>query len=191
MDQLDIRDATVLGASFGGWVAAEVAVRSTQRIARLVLVDPLGIKVGDRESRDIADMYAMSQAELTAHAYHDPSRRTRDYSTMSDRDLLGIARSRESYTYFGWRRYMHDPSLRGWLQRIRVPTLVAWGASDRIVTPDYGRAYAAEIPGARFELIEQAGHYPHVEQPDRFVELVLAFADANDTDHAPVAATAG
>jgi len=178
MRKLDLRDVTVFGTSFGGWVAAEVAVRSTERIARLVLADPLGIKVGDRESRDIADMFAISQAELTARAYHDASKRTRDYSTMSDRDLLGIARSRESYTYFGWRPYMHDPSLRRWLRRIEVPTLVVWGASDGIVAPDYGRAYAAEIPGARFELVEEAGHYPHVEQPERFAELVLAFADS-------------
>ena len=177
MRQLDLRDATVFGASFGGWVAAEVAVRSTERIARLILADPLGIKVGDRETRDITDMYAISQAELTAAAYHDPARRTRDYSTMSDRDLLGIARSREAYTYFGWKPYMHDPSLRRWLRRIQVPTLVVWGASDGIVAPDYGRAFAAEIPGARFELIEEAGHYPHVEQPERFAELALAFTD--------------
>jgi pimeloyl-ACP methyl ester carboxylesterase len=56
-----------------------------------------------------------------------------------------------------------------------VPTLVLWGASDRVVTPDYGRVYAASIPGARFELIELAGHHPEVEQPEAFAERVLAF----------------
>jgi pimeloyl-ACP methyl ester carboxylesterase len=174
--ELEIAEATLVGVSFGGWLAAEIAVRSTAPFARLALVDPLGIKIGDRESRDIADIYAMSQEELTAHAYHDPSRRSRDYSTMSERERLAIARSREAYTYFGWRPYMHDPSLRRWLRRIRIPTLVAWGASDRIATPEYGRAYAAAIPDARFELIDGAGHYPHIEQPDRLAELVLEHA---------------
>jgi pimeloyl-ACP methyl ester carboxylesterase len=56
-----------------------------------------------------------------------------------------------------------------------VPTLMLWGASDRIVTADYGRAYAGLIPGARFELIEAAGHHPEIEQPERFVEQVAAF----------------
>jgi pimeloyl-ACP methyl ester carboxylesterase len=50
-----------------------------------------------------------------------------------------------------------------------------WGASDGVVSPDYGRAYAGLIPGARFELIEAAGHHPEQEQPERFVERVAAF----------------
>jgi pimeloyl-ACP methyl ester carboxylesterase len=56
-----------------------------------------------------------------------------------------------------------------------VPTLLLWGESDSVVTPVYGRAYAASIPGARFELIERAGHHPEVEQPQAFVERVVAF----------------
>jgi pimeloyl-ACP methyl ester carboxylesterase len=179
--ELEIEDAILMGSSFGGWLAAEIAIRSVDAFSRVVLVDPLGIKIGGREDRDIADMHAVSQEQLTRLAYDDPSRRTRDYSTMSDDDRLAIARSREAYTYFGWKPYMHDPGLRRWLRRIRVPTLVLWGASDGIVSTDYGRAYAAEIPGARFEVIEEAGHYPHVEQPARFLELVEQFAPARIT----------
>jgi pimeloyl-ACP methyl ester carboxylesterase len=173
---LDIQDAILMGSSFGGWLAAEIAVRSHDAFAHLVLLDPLGIKVGGREDRDIADMHALSQDELARLAYHDPARRRRDYAAMSDEQRLAIARSREAYTYFGWRPYMHDPSLRRWLRRIRVATLLVWGASDGIVSVDYGRAYAAQIPGARFEVVEDAGHYPHVEQPQRVAELVERFA---------------
>jgi len=172
---LEVEDAVLMGSSFGGWLAAEIAIRSHDAFSHVVLVDPLGIKVGGREDRDIADMYAVSQDELAALAYHDPSRRTRDYSAMTEAERLAIARSREAYTYFGWRPYMHDPSLRRWLRRIRVPTLVIWGESDRIVTPAYGRSFAAEIPDARFELVERAGHYPHVEQPERFLDIVHDF----------------
>jgi pimeloyl-ACP methyl ester carboxylesterase len=50
-----------------------------------------------------------------------------------------------------------------------------WGDSDRVVTPDYGRAYGALIPGARFELINEAGHHPEIEQPELVVERVAAF----------------
>lgn len=186
---LEIEDAVLVGASFGGWLAAEIAIRSHDAFSHLVLVDPLGIKVGGREDRDIADVFAISQDELTRLAYHDPSRRTRDYSAMSDEQRLAIARSREAYAYFGWRPYMHDPSLRRWLRRLRLPALVAWGASDGIVSPDYGRAYAAEIPGARFELIEAAGHYPHVEQPERLAALVRDFVGTGAVPSLPTAAT--
>ena len=182
IDELGIENALLVGSSFGGWLAAEICVRSTAAFRGLVLLDPVGIKVGGRESRDIADVFAVSQREMTTLAYHDPSKRTRDYSTMADEERLAIARSREAYTYFGWKPYMHNPTLRRWLRRIRIPTLVAWGASDGIVSPAYGKAFAAEIPGASFVEIPEAGHYPHIEQPAETLELIRRFAvDAEET----------
>jgi pimeloyl-ACP methyl ester carboxylesterase len=70
---------------------------------------------------------------------------------------------------------MHNPALRRWLHRIAVPTLVLWGESDRIVRPDYGRAFQQAIPGAQFQLVPAAGHYPNLERPDAFVTSVTAF----------------
>ncbi len=71
---------------------------------------------------------------------------------------------------------MHDPKLKGRLHRVRVPTLFLWGAADGIVTPDYGRSFAAAVPGARFEAIEGAGHFPHLERPQQVADKILAFA---------------
>lgn len=177
-DQLGISDAVLVGCSFGGWLAAEIAVRATKRFSHLVLTDAYGIKIGDRDSRDIADLYAISQEDMNRIAFHDPAKRKRDYSTMAEEDLVAIARSREAFAYFGWKPYLHNPSLRRWLRRIDIPTLVMWGESDGIVTPDYGRAYAAEIPGARFALVKEAGHYPHIEQPETFARNIVEFAGA-------------
>jgi pimeloyl-ACP methyl ester carboxylesterase len=70
---------------------------------------------------------------------------------------------------------LHHPQLRGWRRRISVPTLVLWGSSDGIVSPDYGRAFAKQIPKARCELIEYAGHHPEIEQPTEFVARVAGF----------------
>src|ERR1700747_3468811 len=70
---------------------------------------------------------------------------------------------------------MYNPQLPRWLDRITVPTLLVWGASDGIVTPDYGRAYGRLISRSRFVLIEGAGHHPEIEQPEAFVERVGAF----------------
>jgi pimeloyl-ACP methyl ester carboxylesterase len=185
--ELEIEDAVLIGASFGGWLAAEIAIRSVGAFSHVVFVDPLGIKIGGREDRDIADVFSISQQEVARLVYHDPARGMRDYSTMSDAELLAIARSREAYTYYGWKPYMHNPSLRRWLRRIRVPTLVVWGQSDGFVSPEYGRAFAAEIAGARFEVIDEAGHYPHLEQPEAFTALVRSFVN----DGTPVGSLAG
>jgi pimeloyl-ACP methyl ester carboxylesterase len=179
LEVLDLHDAVLIGSSFGGWLAAEIAVRSTARIAEVVFVDALGIKVGGPRDRSVTDVHALSQAQVAEVAFHDPAAGRRDYSALSDHELLGVARSREAFAYFGWRPYMHNPGLRRWLRRIRVPALVVWGESDGIVSLDYGRAFAAELPHGRFATIAEAGHYPYVEQPARFVELVTGFlADA-------------
>ena len=74
---------------------------------------------------------------------------------------------------------MHNPKLKHRLHRIRIPTLFLWGTADRILSDKYGRAYCAAIAGARFEPIERAGHFPHLEQPEEFARRVLAFADSS------------
>jgi pimeloyl-ACP methyl ester carboxylesterase len=176
MDQLDLRDAIVVGVSFGAWIAAAIAVKSTARIAGVVMADAVGIKVGDRETRDIVDIFALTDPQLNELAYFDPKIAARDYKTMPVAAVTAVARNREALGRYGWQPYMHDPKLKGRLHRIRVPTLFLWGTHDRILTEAYGRAYCAAIPGARFELIDKAGHFPHLEQPQVFADRVLAFA---------------
>jgi pimeloyl-ACP methyl ester carboxylesterase len=171
---LDCDKAVLLGLSFGGWLAAEVAAACSHRIAKLVLVDPVGVKLGDRESRDILDVFNVNPAEARRCSWHYPAKAP-DYDAMSDDELVIHARNWEALCLYAWHPYMYNPQLKHWLGRIRVPTLVLWGESDRVVTPEYGQAYAGLIPGARFEVIEAAGHHPEQEQPERFAEKVAAF----------------
>ncbi len=168
---------SLVGFSFGGWLAAEVAVACTHRIDKLILVDPLGIKVSDRETPDILDIFNRSPDEVRQRSWHDPDRHAPDYNAMSDDALVVHARNREALCLYAWHPYMYNPQLPRWLGRIDVPTLVLWGESDRIVTPDYGRAYAGMIPNAQFELIAQAGHHPEIEQPEAFVARVARFLE--------------
>ena len=176
LEARDLKDVTLVGASLGGWIAAAIAVKSTARLERLVLANPIGIKVGNRETRDIADIFAVTDEELNALTYFDPKAGARDYKAMADADVMVAARNREALARFAWSPFMHDPKLKHRLHRIRIPTLVLWGMADRIASEAYGRAYCDAIPGARFETIERAGHFPHVEQPDIFAQRVLAFA---------------
>ena len=178
MDQLDLRDATVVGVSFGAWIAAAIAVKSTARIARLVMADAVGIKIGDRETRDIADIFAITEPEYIAIAYCDPEVGKRDYKTLPDGEVLAAARAREATARFAWNPYFHNPRLKSRLHRIRIPTLFLWGTHDRMLSEAYGRAYCAMIAGAGFEPIDRAGHFPDHEQPKVFAEKVLTFAKA-------------
>jgi pimeloyl-ACP methyl ester carboxylesterase len=174
LEALDLHDVTLIGFSMGGWIAAEIAVKSTARIARVILVGAIGIKISDRLTRDIVDIFATDPIELERLAVHDPAKAL-DFSSLSDAELEVVARNREASALYLWEPYAHNPKLPRRLHRINVPVLVLWGASDGIVTPDYGRAYAERIPGARFELIAAAGHAPQNEQPDVFVQHVTRF----------------
>jgi len=178
LTERDLRQVTVIGSSLGGWIAAEMAVKSTARLAKLILVAPLGIKVGDRETRDIPDIFALTADEVARLKYHDPSRAAVDYATLSDDALTVIARNREATALYAWDPYFHNPKLRQRLHRIDIPTLLLWGTSNHFVTPGYyGTAYRNAIPGARLEIIEHAGHLPQMERPEAFVERVQAFID--------------
>jgi pimeloyl-ACP methyl ester carboxylesterase len=175
LESLPYERVSLIGLSFGGWLAAEIAAACSHRLERLVLVDALGIKVSDRETPDILDVFNTSPAEVRRRAWHDPERWAPDYDAMSDSDLVVRARNWDALCLYGWHPYMYNPQLKRWLGRIRVPTLVLWGASDGVVPPAYGRAYAGGIPGARFELVAGAGHHPEIEQAEAFVDAVARF----------------
>jgi len=164
-----------MGFSFGGWVAAEIAVKAGHRIDRLVLVDALGIKISDRETPDILDVFNVHPQEVQRRSWHAPEKWAPRYDDLTDEQLVRIARNRDALCLYGWHPYMYNPQLKRWLGRIRRPTLVLWGASDGIVAPSYGAHYARLIPGSRFEVIPEAGHHPEIEQPEIFADRVSSF----------------
>lgn len=159
----DLRDVTVVGSSIGGWTAAEIALRDTEhRIGRLLLIDSVGVAV---EGSPVRDFFSLDARGVAEYSFHDADRFYVDPTTLApdvvDRTRRNLATLR---VYAG--QDMVDPTLLARLGGITVPTLVLWGASDRISTPAYGRALAAAIRGARFSLIADAGHLPYLEQPD-------------------------
>jgi len=178
LEQQDLSDIVLVGSSFGGWIALEMCVRSVERIGHLALIDTLGVKFGGREQRDIADIYALPTDEVLRRTFFAPERIAPDYSRLDDAEAASIASDRAATALYGWRPYMHDPGLRKWLHRVRVPTLVIWGRSDRIVSPDYGEKLCGSLPDARFELIPEAGHYPQIERPDSVTDAIERFAGA-------------
>src|SRR5215467_7682593 len=90
MDELDLRDAVVVGVSLGAWIAAAIAVKSTARMTHLVLGNPVGIKVSGRETRDILDIFAMLESEFLEKAFADPAVGQRNYRAMTDDEVTVV-----------------------------------------------------------------------------------------------------
>ncbi len=151
LEALDLHDVLIVGVGLGGWIAAEIAVKDSSRLSRLVMANAIGVKIGDRETRDIVDIWALMPDEFNALAYFDPKTGERDYKNLPEAESLATARNREAYARLSWSPYMHNPKLKNRLHRIKLPQL---------------------------EPIEKAGHFPHIEQPEEFARRVLAFAEA-------------
>lgn len=179
LESMDLRDVAIVGVSFGAWIAAEIAVKTAERLSHLVLANAVGLKVSDRETRDIVDIWALTDEQFAELAYFDPKLGMHDYKSMSEADVLLAARNREATARFGWSPYFHDPKLKGRLHRIKIPTLFLWGTADRILSEQYGRSFCSAVANAKFEQIERAGHFPHVEQPQEFAKRTLAFIGNN------------
>jgi pimeloyl-ACP methyl ester carboxylesterase len=169
--------ARIVGFGLGGWIAAEMAVRDPGAVERLVLVSSVGIKVGDRETRDIGDPFILMGDEHQAMLWHDWNTHKAPLPGpgMEPELLERMLRNAESAMLYGWKPYMHNPKLRQRLHRIKANTLVVWGEQDRIVSREYGKAFADSIPGAKFIAIADAGHYLYREQLDAFARPVLDF----------------
>jgi pimeloyl-ACP methyl ester carboxylesterase len=178
LDRLALDDAILVGSSFGGWLALEMAVRSSARLAGVVLIDSLGVKFGGRDDAEITDIYALSADDAIAHTFADPSKAP-NYATVDDAAVVEVARDREAAVLYGWKPFMHNPSLVHWLHRVKPPSLVIWGEKDRIVASSYGAHLTQRLQNARFLPIANAGHYPQVEQPERVATAIEAFAREN------------
>jgi pimeloyl-ACP methyl ester carboxylesterase len=178
MDRLGLDRVDLVGASIGGWIAAEMASKAPERFKKLVLVAPVGVKTGPVDKLDIPDIFAMPQEKVNALLFHDPAKFQFDPSNMSDEQLTIVARNRETLALLVWEPWMHNPKLKHRLHRAKMPTLFLRGESDGLVTNDYLERYAALIPGARIETVAKAGHAVQAEQPDAFAAKVMGFLDA-------------
>ena len=171
LERRGLWNVLVVGSSMGGWIAAELALRAPGRLRGLVLVNAVGIVV---EGEPVADVFSLTPRGLAELSWHDPDRFAIDPATLTPEMREAMAANFRALAVYGGKD-MADASLKARLAGVKTPTLVAWGESDRVATTAYGRAFAAAIPGARFEPIAQCGHLPQMEQPARLLELVRAF----------------
>jgi pimeloyl-ACP methyl ester carboxylesterase len=176
LEEHDVKDVVLLGSSIGGWIGAEIALRDTaHRVAGLVIVNGVGVNV---PGQTITDISRFTPPEIARVAFHDPANFGKGAPPPTP-ELIAMARANmATLMALSGDPYGYDPTLLGRLTEIRVPTLVLWGVSDRVVTKEYGLAYSAAIPGATFETVEAAGHLPWLEQPAETFRRIDAFVAA-------------
>jgi pimeloyl-ACP methyl ester carboxylesterase len=177
LDRLDLKVVDVAGTSIGGWIAAELASLVPERIRRLVMIGPVGVKVGAPDKLDIPDIFAMPQEDAAKLVFHDPEKMKPDIAKMSDEALADMFRSRETLALLVWEPWMHNPKLKHRLYRARMPALFVRGESDGLVSADYLQAYAGLLPNARTITIPLAGHAAQLEQPQALAKAILEFLD--------------
>ncbi|UWE10492.1 alpha/beta fold hydrolase [Actinacidiphila bryophytorum] len=165
LEQLGLTGVTVVGNSFGGWLAAEIAALNSPRVTAAVIVDGMGVEV---PGHTLLDVRGLSRAELLAHSFHDPAKAPvpPGGGTGPSPDVQALV----GYTGPA----MSDPALAGRLAAVGIPVHVLWGESDRVVTPAYGREFAAAIPKATFTLLPRTGHLPQVETPEDVLAALLS-----------------
>ena len=170
LDQLGLDGVTVAGNSIGGWIAAEMAILNSPRISRVILIDAVGIEVPEHPP---ADFFSLRMDQVFPLSFHNPAPFAIDPATLPPAaQQMGAANRAALITYSGGTTMDGDPTLRGRLAAVETPTLVLWGDSDRIVTPEYGRAWADAIPKARFDVLKDTGHMPQVETPDQVLDAI-------------------
>lgn len=176
----DERDVVVVGSSIGGWIALEMAVQAAGdpqdggTVGAIISIDGTGLVI---EGEPGADFFALDARGLAEAAWHDPERGYRNPATMSEAERAVQQSNRQAMAALTGPT-MSDATLLERVGAIEVPTLLLYGASDRIVTPAYGRAAAAAIGDASFAEIPAAGHLPHLEEPAATWAIIDAFLAA-------------
>ena len=180
--QLGGAPLAVVGSSFGGWIAAELAHRYPNTVGQLVLVDAAGLWL---DEAPMAEMFANSPQEMAQLLFYDQQHplamamaAITDVSTLPEEVILPQFKAMEALAKVAWNPYFHNPKLERRLDRITAATLVVWGRQDRLIPLAHGERYAARIPGARLAVIDHCGHLPAIEQPDKLYDLVAEFSSA-------------
>jgi pimeloyl-ACP methyl ester carboxylesterase len=173
---LGIAGGSLVGLGFGGWIAAEMATMAPTAFRRLVLVGAMGIKP---TAGEILDQALVSYIDYVRAGFEEPGAFERLYgaepptSQLEQWDL-----NREMTFRIAWKPYMYNPTLPHLLGGVKAPALIVWGRRDRVVPLECGERYAGALPRARLAVIEGAGHFVEMEQPDAVAKLIAELAAA-------------
>jgi pimeloyl-ACP methyl ester carboxylesterase len=191
--------ATFLGHSLGGGVAMQLAYQFPERCERLILVDSGGLGrdvnlllrsatlpgaewvlplLASSPLLDAGRLVGRVLGRFGLHVRTDIGEMARGHASLADRE------AREAFVHT--LRAIIDPSG----QRVsatdrlylaqEVPFLIVWGERDPIIPVEHGIAAHAMVPNGRLEILPDAGHFPHLDEPQEFLDIVCDFIDSTD-----------
>jgi pimeloyl-ACP methyl ester carboxylesterase len=174
LEALDLDGVHVVGQCLGGWLAMEIAIRSTKRIKTLTLVNSAGIRI---KGTPRADMFICPPDELMqllfagngGAAWLEQWKTKPELEDAYERNTAAAAK-------FTWQPRLCSLKLDRWLHRIDVPTHIVWGDGDKVIPPAYGAALQTLIPGATLATLPACGHLAHAEQPQALARQIVQFA---------------
>jgi pimeloyl-ACP methyl ester carboxylesterase len=170
-----LADVSLVGLGFGGWIAAEMATMGPRAFRRLVLVGAMGLKPGAGE---ILDQALVSYIDYVRAGFAEAAAFERQFSAdpptpqLEQWDL-----NREMTFRIAWKPYMYNPTLGPLLGGVQTPALIVWGRGDRIVPAVCGEQYARALPKSRLSVVDGAGHFVEMEQPEALAKLIVQFVD--------------
>lgn len=176
---LGIDRPVIVGESFGGMVAADLAATFPALPSRLVLLSPMGLWRDDAPI-PLAQMLTGPPEQIPSYLFRRPdsdaARAT--VALPSDPDEIPRAIAQRTWNIgctskFSWPIADHGLARR--LHRISVPTLIVWGRDDALAPSVYAEEFGRRIPGSRVEIVDDCGHVVEVDQPERLWDLVVDF----------------
>jgi pimeloyl-ACP methyl ester carboxylesterase len=193
LDVLGLERVHVVGASFGGWIAAELAVAAPHRLRSLVLLSAAGLRLPEHP---VTDIFLTPPARLPVVLFHSPPPPPGAAADGAGREvgrgrlvgdaaidaILAAYREATSLARFCWVPYLSNPKLERRLRRISVPALVVAPDDDRLIPVAHAKRYAERIPGARYAEVAECGHAMYFEKPAEFASLTAQFISEQTTN---------
>jgi pimeloyl-ACP methyl ester carboxylesterase len=174
IEAMRLEQPILMGASFGGWIAIEFAIRYAGMLRALILVDPLGLYVPGAPTTDV---FQLDPAQVRAALFADvtaPLASELVPDAPPPEAIEAMLKARQVLARFAW-QFADNPKLAAYLYRVKCPTLIIWGEGDGVVPVAHGHVYQAGIAGAAFTVLPACAHLPHVEQPEALARSVLEY----------------
>ena len=173
---LGVERATPVGLGFGGWLAAEMATMAPKDLEKLVLVGAMGVQPDEGY---ILDQALVGYIDYARAAFRDQAAFEAVYGAEPSNDQLELWDiCREMCFRIAWKPYMYSQTLPSLLTSMSAPTLLVWGAEDKVVPRSAADIYLASLPDARLEVVAGCGHAVDMEQPEALARLVADFVGA-------------
>jgi pimeloyl-ACP methyl ester carboxylesterase len=176
-EALGIDSAPVVGHSFGGMLAAEIAASYPSRVSKLVLLGPIGLW---RDDEPVRNWMLMAPEALPPLLFADPTGPLASmlFTPPEDPDdamnqAIQTMWNQAVTGKFVWP--IPDKGLKKRLHRVKAPTLLVWGKQDGLVPPVYAGEFAQRLGNVEVQMVDGAGHLPHLEQPQAVLPKVKSF----------------